>query len=97
MIHYINENFFNSFCSKLFLCSTTTNTNISTGIVETTFQKIYPLSVNKTSIFNEGWVHLDSDSSIAGVIYLTQTHIEAGTSFYEIKDRGYKYDGKMRH
>ena len=66
--------------------------------METTFQKIYPLSDNRNSIFNEGWIHLDAESSIAaGVIYLTpDSYIEAGTSFYEITDRGYTYDGKMR-
>ena len=98
MIHYINENFFNTFCAKLFSLFYNYKHEHINWIVETTFQKIYPFSVNKTSLFNEGWVHLDSDSSIAaGVIYLNpDPYPEAGTSFYEMKDHTYKYDGRLR-
>ena len=98
LLHEVNAKFFDSFCSKLFsLYYNYRHENIN-WVVETTFQKIYPLSDNRNSIFNEGWIHLDAESSIAaGVIYLTpDSYIEAGTSFYEITDRGYTYDGKMR-
>lgn len=98
LLHEISENFFNTFCAKLFSLYYNYKHEHINWIVETTFQKIYPYSDNRDSIFNEGWIHLDSQDSIAaGVIYLTpDPYPDAGTSFYEIIDRNYKCDGKLR-
>ena len=46
MIHYISENFFNTFCAKLFSLFYNYKHEHINWIVETAFQKIYPLSDN---------------------------------------------------
>jgi hypothetical protein len=50
------------------------------------FSVIEPFDVNKQSPKNEGWVHIDTNSDLAGVIYFTpNADPYSGTSLYKIK------------
>ncbi len=98
-LHLINENFFDSFCSKLFSLFYQFQTEQVNWTVESHFQKIYPFDQNKNSLVNEGWIHLDSDDSIAaGVIYLNpNSNSDAGTSFFKGIEPEYKCNWDLRN
>lgn len=51
-----------------------------------TYSLIEPFDSNKESPKNEGWVHIDTSSDVAGVIYLTpNADPNSGTSLFKIK------------
>jgi hypothetical protein len=76
----INQNFYQTFCEKLFgLFYDMSNTHVSWKL-ETTFQKISRMSENKKSKFNEGWIHHDP-CIFSGIIYLSMDSV--GTNIYE--------------
>jgi hypothetical protein len=50
------------------------------------FSVIEPYDTNKDSSKNKGWVHIDTNSDVAGVIYLTpNADLNSGTSLYQPK------------
>jgi len=50
------------------------------------FSVIEPYDTNKDSVKNQGWVHIDTNSDVAGVIYLTpNADPNSGTSLYKVK------------
>lgn len=83
-LHLINETFFGTFCSRLFSIFYQFERESVSWVVESYFQKTYPYDEDPNSIFNEGWIHVDSDQCIcAGVIYLNpSSNLNAGTTFY---------------
>jgi len=83
----INPKLFELFGNKILsLFFDLDNINIECDIV-TGFQKIYPLSPEKYDIKNTGWIHLDQESVLSGVIYLNPEPEEnSGTSFYKLKN-----------
>ena len=97
-LHLINENFFNSFCSRLFSLFYQFQVEPITWSVESYFQKIYPYDSNPNSLLNEGWIHRDCEDYIsAGVIYLNpNSNPDAGTSFFHGISPNYKCDWSLR-
>lgn len=98
-LHLINENFFASFCTRLFSLFYQFQTEEIKWVVESYFQKIYPYDKDKNSLMNEGWIHLDSNDSIAaGVIYLNpNSNPNAGTSFFHDINSDYECDWNLRN
>jgi hypothetical protein len=88
-LHLLDENFFQSFCQKLFSVLFDANTiqNLN-WVVSTEFHIIENMSSDKNSIKNKGWIHYDDGSSIlAGVIYLNpEPNLDAGTSIFKCID-----------
>lgn len=85
----VNQNFFHSFCKRLFsvyfdFYYTTVKWEVSTN-----FQKIYPHS---NPLLNTGWQHVDTEFIAAGLIYLNkESYLDSGTSFYRMKKEN-EYD-----
>lgn len=80
LISDINQNFYQTFCEKLFgLFYDMSDTYISWNL-DTMFQKISRMSENKKSKFNEGWIHHDP-CIFSGIIYLSMNSV--GTNIYE--------------
>ena len=53
--------------------------------IESYFQFIYPYGTNKE--VNQGWVHKDKDTVMAGVVYLNENpQLDAGTSLFVKKE-----------
>ena len=51
--------------------------------IELLFQLIDSFDVSESSDFNKGWIHVDVDKVIGGVVYLTpDANLESGTSIY---------------
>lgn len=84
-IHNLSQEFFKTFCEKLFSLFYDLNTTKLNWTVETRFQSIHNLSNNKDSKFNVGWVHSDC-SIFSGIIYLSKN--SSGTSIYYPKEPG---------
>lgn len=82
----INSELFESFGKKILsLFFDLDNIEIECDIT-TGFQKIYPFSPKKYDIKNSGWIHLDQESILSGVIYLNPEPEEnTGTSFFKLK------------
>lgn len=80
----VNQNFFHSFCKRLFsVYFDFYYTNVSWE-VSTNFQKIYPHS---NPLLNTGWQHVDTEFIAAGLIYLNkESNLDSGTSFYRLKN-----------
>ena len=86
-LHVINPNFFNYFCDKLFSLYYDFNKSNVNWIVQTGFQLVPPYGSDKNLIKNTGWIHLDSSTVFAGVIYLNPiVDINCGTSLYKLKN-----------
>ena len=52
-----------------------------------TFQKIKPFAKKAGSIRDRGWIHVDNDWSLAGLVYLTPNfNTNGGTSLYNLKE-----------
>jgi hypothetical protein len=87
-LHLIDENFYDAFCGKVL------SLFFDYGLqqipmkwtIDTAFQKILPFTSDKDPIINSGWIHIDNNSPVAGVIYLNKdTNLNAGTSIYQVK------------
>ena len=98
-LHLINEDFFASFCKRLFSLFYQFQAEEVKWIVESYFQKVYPYDKDKNSLMNEGWIHLDSNDSIAaGVIYLNpNSNPDAGTSFFHDINSDCEWDWNLRN
>jgi hypothetical protein len=82
-LYEINKNFWETFYKRLFSIFYDTNYYRLGWNAYSSFQKIYPYSLDKDSIKNIGWIHNDNDVILAGLIYLTpNTEKESGTSIY---------------
>ena len=56
------------------------------------FQKIYPFHDDPNHILNQGEIHVDSNKSLAGLIYLNPNpRRDCGTSMHQIKDENKDY------
>jgi hypothetical protein len=83
-IHEINPEFFENFCNKLFSVYYDFNVPVSYE-VDTSFQLIESYSDDPNSMKNKGWVHLDTDTIAAGIIYLNkETNSKTGTSIFDL-------------
>lgn len=81
-LYDLDENFYNSFCQKLFSIFYDYTTPVE-WVCDTCFQKIYPYHEDPLNLLNSGWIHLDSGIVFAGVIYLNKDpNPDAGTSLY---------------
>jgi hypothetical protein len=87
LLHIIEPEFFNKFCKKLFSIYYDFLSPIEWK-VSTSFQLIYPMGNDQHDIKNVGWVHADTDTLFAGIIYLTpEINPNCGTSIFNpIKD-----------
>jgi len=85
-LYLLNQKFFKMFVDKILslffdLDNTTVNWEVYTY-----FQKVDSFSENKFDIKNDGWIHMDCDSVVSGVIYLNlNPKPNWGTSIYKIK------------
>lgn len=80
-----NYTLFQNFCTKLFSLYFNLNVEEISWTVETSFQIVTKFSDSPDDIRNEGWIHTDGDSLMAGIIYLNPTGNYGGTSFYQQK------------
>jgi hypothetical protein len=83
-LQIINECFFHTVCNKLL--SIYYGPIIPKDITwnfEMAFQKITPFE-NQEYLYPDGWIHAD-DCPLAGVIYLNNSNVDAGTSLYDPK------------
>ena len=98
-LHVINENFFSSFCARLFSLFYQFQKEQIRWTVQSYFQKTYPYDLNSDSLLNQGWIHSDYDECCAaGVIYLNpDSNPNAGTSFFDTIDLDYECDWNLRN
>lgn len=86
LLSNINEKLFTEFGKKILslffdLDEVELECDINTG-----FQKIHSLSKDENDIRNQGWIHLDDESFLSGVIYLNPDPKQNwGTSIYNLK------------
>ena len=84
-LHEINKPLFDKFCRKFFSLYYDFGKCEINWVVETSFQLIEPFDVNKDSIKNKGWVHLDDNCVVAGVLFLTpDAELDSGTSLFKL-------------
>ena len=84
-LHLINKELHDYFCNKFFSVFYDFLHPVDWNI-EITFQLIESFDDSKSSAFNKGWIHLDNDRIIGGVLYLTpNADLESGTSIYSPK------------
>jgi hypothetical protein len=85
MLHEIDSYFFNLFCKKIFSLFFNVDYDELKWRVQTGFQKTYKYECSEKNIneVNSGWIHIDDEMILAGVIYLNKfPNIDSGTSFY---------------
>lgn len=81
-----NERFVKIFSKKLFSLFFDYETTNLVWNMETNFQKINSFSSEENDIKNSGWIHVDTDTVFAGVIYLNPNpKPNWGTSIYTLK------------
>jgi hypothetical protein len=85
MLHLIDRDFFDEFCKKLFsIFFDLENTDIKYR-VQTSFQLVESMSPDPNSPKNQGWVHFDTNTIFAGVIFLTpEIDLNCGTSIFKL-------------
>ena len=85
LLHEIDEKFFQNFCTKIFSMYYDFNFMQLECKVSTCFQLIEPYENDMSSLKNKGFIHLDNDSTFAGIIYLTPNiNSNCGTSLYKL-------------
>ena len=93
-IHTLNPDLFDLSCKKLFSIFFDLKVGNFNWEVEINFQKIYPYECsdsNKQDI-NSGWIHQDSSTVLAAVVYLNPTpNLDSGTSIYRLKEKYNQY------
>jgi hypothetical protein len=81
-VHQINKELHDYLCNKFFSVFYDFLHPVNWNI-ELTFQLIDSFDESESSAFNKGWIHLDNDRVIGGVLYLTpDANLESGTSIY---------------
>ena len=89
-IHRLNPDLFDLSCKKLFSIFFDLKVGNFDWQVVTNFQKIYPYECsdsNKKDI-NSGWIHQDSFTVLAAVVYLNPIpNLDSGTSIYRVKEK----------
>lgn len=94
LLHEIDKKFFDDFCLKFFSLYYNFNSATVEWTVETEFQLIHTFEENKNSPKNKGWIHIDTSSILAGVIYLTpEIDEDCGTSVFDIIDENLPLNG----
>lgn len=87
-LFFIDQDFHNLFCKKIFSIFYDINKINVRGSVKTMFQIIEPYHIDPLSPKNQGWIHYDIDSLFAGVIYLNKNSMyNNGTSLYQLIDK----------
>jgi hypothetical protein len=83
-LHEIDKQFFDKFCGNIFSLFYDFSKTQVIWVVETSFQLIIPYSEDPLSIKNTGWIHVDGEVVMAGVIYLSpDADLQSGTSLYQ--------------
>jgi hypothetical protein len=86
-LHEIDSKFFHDFCAKVFSIYYDFAFADIEWTISTNFQLIEPLSFDKNSLKNHGWIHVDESTVFAGIIYLNPTiDINCGTSLFKVID-----------
>ena len=85
LLHTIDEEFNQLILSKIFRAHYPGNkNNISWEKSMVCFHKTKSYG---DKILNEGWIHVDDDQVLAGLVYLTpNSDLEGGTNVYQLKD-----------
>jgi hypothetical protein len=82
-LHEIDQEFTQKFCHKLFSLFYNFNNEQVNWEITTYFQKITPYENPRTNV---GWTHMDDNTVLAGLIYLTpDADLDSGTSILSIK------------
>jgi hypothetical protein len=83
-LHEIDQEFTQKFCYKLFSLFYNFNNEQVNWEITTYFQKITPYENPRTNV---GWTHMDDNTILAGLIYLTPgAGLDSGTSLLSIKE-----------
>ena len=86
LLYEIDKDFFDFFCQKLMATRFDLTKNSMSWVIDTGFQIIEPLSPNKNSIKNQGYIHKDN-CIFAGLVYLNpKIDLSCGTSIYNLVD-----------
>jgi hypothetical protein len=87
-LYEVAPDYFDYFCKKLMSIFYDFDEKNVSWQISTTFQKIEPF---KNKQLNKGWVHADSKTMFAGIVYLNNnSSLESGTSIYKPKTIGLK-------
>ena len=89
-ISIINPDLFDFSCKKLFSIFFDLKVGNFDWKVVTNFQKIYPYECSDSSKkdINSGWIHQDSFTVLAAVVYLNPIpNLDSGTSIYRLKEK----------
>jgi len=86
-ISKINPKLFSEFCENFFSIYYDFDFVHLKWEISTSFQLINNLDDDSNSAKNTGWIHVDSNTLLAGIIYLTpEINVNTGTSLYKLKD-----------
>ena len=72
------------------------NINPDEYVIRSQFQKIYRFSNDPEDPVNSGWIHKDTDTNLAAVLYLDPDPIpDNGTSFYHPKGDNFRFNNVL--
>jgi hypothetical protein len=94
----INSIFHNQFLLKVFSAYFDLRyTNVKWKNSNVHFQQVKKFDSDENNVKNCGWIHRDSDTDLAGLVYLTKNpNLNSGTSLFELKkDTIYPQDDGM--
>jgi len=97
-LYEINYTFHNQFLLKVFSAYFDlryTNVKWKDSLVH--FQQVKKFGSDEKDVKNCGWIHRDSDTDLAGLVYLTKNaNLNSGTSLFELKNNSiYPQDDGM--
>ena len=92
-LHEIDKKLHHYFASKFFAAYFDFNSSSLEWVIKISFQMTTPYDSKKGSSFNNGWIHIDNNTLVAGILYLTpEADINSGTCIYKLKDKELEQD-----
>jgi hypothetical protein len=87
-LHQIDKKLHDYFADKFFSVFYDFETSRVEWSIKIAFQITSPYDLKKDSPYNKGWIHIDDDAIVAGILYLNpDADIDSGTCIYKIKDK----------
>lgn len=97
-VHLLNMKLLTMLCKRLFSTYYDLKQTPVQWEITSYFQKIYPMP-GTAKFKNTGWIHADTNTVLAGLIYLNKTpNLDSGTSIYTMKEDKFHIEkSKLKH